>query len=56
MGFAWVGGAVALSGAFLFGRLEAYWRPARVAVVIGITLVVLGWGYAFWWAFAATFS
>jgi hypothetical protein len=56
IGIAWLGLGVALAGAFLFGRLEPCWRYAPIAVYAGIGSVVLGWGYAFFWALARVFS
>ena len=56
MGFGWIGGALVLAGAYLLSRLDSHWKLAPIAVAVGLTLLVLGWGYALWWAFAATFA
>jgi hypothetical protein len=56
MGIGWIGGAVVLAGNYLLARLDAYWKLAPIAVVGGALLLLGGWGYALWWAFAATFA
>lgn len=56
IGIAWLGLAVALASAFCFGRLEVYWRYAPLGIYAGTTWVVLGAGYAFFWALARTFA
>ncbi len=56
MGVGCTGAALALTAAYLFGRLERYWRFAGIGVVAGIICGVLGWGYTLWWALVRVMS
>ena len=54
MGIAWLGGAVALHARYFWGRVEPIWRFADLGLILGIAMIVIGWGYALCWAIANT--
>ena len=56
MAIAWLGAALGLHARYFWGHVEPWWRYAPIVTYLGVTLVVSGWGYAFWWAFSHTFA
>lgn len=50
MGVAWLGLALSLHAHYFWGRVEPVWRFAGLGTIIGIVMIVGGWGYALVWS------
>lgn len=50
MGVAWLGLALILHMRYFWGRVEPVWRFAGLGTIIGILLIIIGWGYALVWS------